>query len=163
MEAQKEDYQWIMNYSQADDCSITNFPESCGASIIDFNYDPPRIIRNQQATMDMDWSNASFFDSDGQLLFYSNNMQISSGEHNPLPNGERISDGVFWEIKSWPNENQELKPRGFSHCSSTSFIPHPTDENAYYSIYLNYEERRITGKVSKYYAVIEKDLSLIHI
>ena len=155
--AQKEDYQWIMNYSQADDCSITNFPESCGASIIDFNYDPPRIIRNQQATMDMDWSNTSFCDSDGQLLFYSNNMQISSGEHTPVPNGERISDGVFWEIKSWPNENQEVKPMGFSFCSSTCIIPQPKDKEAYFNIYVNYEEWNTTARASKYFASLDKD------
>jgi len=153
--SQKEDYQWIMNSSSIDDCSVANYPEFCGASILDFNVDPPAAIRNQEATMDMDWTNASICDKEGQLLFYSNNMRISDGDHEIVANADTISYGIFWDIKSWPNEEGVMQPRGFSKSNAAVFINKPGLENSYYHIYLNYDARPQTGKTTKLLAGID--------
>ena len=77
LSGQKEDYQWIFNFSSVDSCdNFSVLEDQCGASILDFNYLPLRGYRNPRITLDFGETNTSICDSDGQLLFYSNGMAI---------------------------------------------------------------------------------------
>ncbi len=154
--AQKEDHQWMFNrYSVGIDAAV--YPESAGASVLDFNYDPPRYFRDSVATMDLDWTHASVCDEDGQLLLYSNGMRVSRGDHSILTGAERISFGPLWEIRTWPDEFGVEQPYGFQIEYSATFIPVPDSINQFYHIYINYDENVDTGYFTKLYGTIAPD------
>ena len=112
--SQKEDHQWIFNWTSVDDCEqFGTFPEICGASILDFKSLPPRGYRNEEITLDFDQSNASICDDQGQLLLYSNCQAIHGPEHRAIENGDTINYSPRWDRLQWQNENDEWKPSGF--------------------------------------------------
>ena len=60
-QAQKEDFQWIFNWVNLSDCShpINTWGDKCGASIIDFNVDPPKVSHLLGYTLDYRVTNLS--------------------------------------------------------------------------------------------------------
>ena len=129
LSAQREDHQWIFNAWSTDDCSFSNFPKDCNASILDFNIDPPIFYQEISATLDMDWTHASFCDENGNLLLYSNGMSIHGPNHTPIIRGDTISYGPLWNNNTWPNENGDLRPTGFVGTDCAVFVPDPGDED----------------------------------
>lgn len=154
-QAQKEDYQWMSNLWSIDDCSQSNFPENCNASILDFNTDPPTVYREPSATLDMDWTHASICDNDGQLLLYSNGMSIHGSNHTPIIDGDTISFGPNWAKNTWLNENNEIRSRGFLGVNCSVFVPVPDYKNRYYLIYYNFDDFFVNDGIRKLYAEIE--------
>ncbi len=144
-------------FSVGIDSSI--YPEIAGASILDFNYDPPRYYRDSVATMDIDWAHASMCDAEGQLLLYSNGMRISRGDHSILPGAERISYGPRWDLRVWVDEFGVEQPYGFSFPYSNIFVPKPDRPSEYYLLYINYDQTPQTGYSSKWYADIVPDVN----
>ena len=100
--AQKQDHQWIFNWWRIDDCSQSNVPEICGASILDFNQLPPISYRALDITLDIFRTNAIYCNEDGEIQFYSNGQSIFEAIHQPdniihqpLLNGEIINYTVI--------------------------------------------------------------------
>jgi len=84
-EGQKEDHQWLFNWSSVDSCDLySTIGERCGASVLDFNTLPPGSYRDEAITLDMGETNASICDTSGVLLYYSNGMTIHSGRHQSV-------------------------------------------------------------------------------
>ena len=94
--AQKEDHQWLFGFLVDETWEPEWLADSTwGASTIDFNYSPPKIYYDSTRIIDFRGANASFCDSSGNLLLYTNGQAI----YNPL--GDIIADsinyGTFWQ------------------------------------------------------------------
>ena len=77
--SQKEDYNWVFgSISIVDyDNSETNpWGESAIPTIFTFNTDPPSFFQSKEITLDIDYTNATYSNSKGELLLYSNGMSI---------------------------------------------------------------------------------------
>lgn len=153
--AQKEDYQWVFNWTSIDNVWMS---DDAGASILDFNVDPPIFYRNERLTLDLDLSNASICNKEGQLLFFSNQQAIQQGNGDPVINGDTINFGPNWQKFVWPNEHDQLKPTGFSHPQGIGVISRPEHmDSTYYILYMNSDEYLDTNKLRMLYAIIEKE------
>jgi len=137
--AQNEDHMWIFNWWRVDDCSESNFPEFCNASILDFNELPPVIYRNESITLDVQECHSSVCDGYGKLLFYSNGQSIHGSKHLPIINGEKINYSPKWEWLTWENENGDVKPTGFRYPQGVGFFKIPGVDSNYLALYHNYE------------------------
>lgn len=132
--AQKEDHQWIFNFWRLDDCSQSNFPEFCNASILDFNVDPPAFFRAEEATLELHYTHSAICDENGELLLYTNGMSIHGADHNLIINGDTISFGPLWANNTWLNENDEVRTQGFLGIDCAGFVPVPHNPEFYYLI-----------------------------
>jgi len=139
---QKEDHQWIFNWTSADD--LTDWPE-LGASVLDFNTLPPRAYRAEEITLDMGPTNASICDAQGALMYYSNGMAVHSGRHQPVIAGDTIAYVSGWHTLVWPNEHGEPRSAGHNYIQSVGFVPKPDDPDSVYVIYENYTSKWTTG------------------
>ena len=126
--AQKEDYQWVFHH-QDFGCDSSSYGEYCGASILDFNYDPPKVKKNIELTLDLFRTYALMCDEDGQLLFYSNGQSIHNSQGQAINNGEQISYGPKWEEFTWRNELGEKKPIGFRFNNSALIMRNFADND----------------------------------
>jgi len=137
--SQKEDHQWIFNFTSIDDVSM--YPDF-GACILDFNQLPPRGVLSSEITLDMGECHASLCDEDGNLRVYSNGQSIHGSNHNPVINGDTINFSPKWSWLLWENENGELKPSGFRGAQAVGFIPQP-ETDTILAFYHNYENHNV--------------------
>ena len=68
LNAQKHDYNWVTGYE-------FNAPDPFGNMRIDFNYSPPKVVK-ENLKMNFQSCRGSFSDSSGNLLFYTNGIRI---------------------------------------------------------------------------------------
>ena len=155
LQAQKDDHQWIFNAWRIDDCSQSNFPEVCNASIIDFNVDPPVFFRAEEAYLDLHNTHTSLCDIDGELMLYSNGMSIHGSDHMPITNGDTISFGTRWPNNTWLNENGEVRTQGFTGIDCAVFVAVPGNSELIYLIYYNFDNFSQNNAFDKYYAIID--------
>jgi len=142
--AQKEDFQWIFNFSSVDSCdNFSVLEDQCGASVLDFSSLPPIAYRNEKVTLDMFECHASICDQDGQLMLYSNGQSIHGSNHSPVINGDTINFSPKWSWLLWENENGELKPTGFRSVQAVGFIPQP-ETDTILALYHNYENHELS-------------------
>jgi hypothetical protein len=167
--AQKEDFQWIFNWTRVDD--LMDWPD-LGATVIDFAFDPPLIERNEKITLDFLEEQALICDQNGQLLLYSNAQSVHGPDHMPIVNGDTINFGPNWLRFAWENEHDELKPFGFAFSNCIGIIPIPLKINEFLVLYLNFENFKEIGFKLKFakaifsqplnkYELIEKDKNLL--
>ena len=117
---QKEDHQWVFNWASRDDLSA--YPDA-GASILDFNYLPPRAYKNEDITLDIQETNSFYADENGQLLLYTNGQAVYGANHKAITNGDTINYGRIWDIWTWKNEHDEVSSVGFRIEQGISIIP----------------------------------------
>ena len=134
--AQKEDYNWILNFSNLDSNVVDS--EWIG-SVINFNTLPPNFYRKSSITLDFRKTNAITSDSTGKIQFYSNGQAIYGADHEPIINGDTINYSPKWDWLTDPNEFGEIKPTGFKIQQLLTIIPWPDDENRWMVLYQNYE------------------------
>ena len=137
--AQKEDFQWLFNASSIDNCMAHPLDSICGATVLDFNYDPPKYYRNREITLDMDHANASVCDDEGQLLLYSNQQAVHGPDHQAIINGDTINYGPKWPEFTWPNENGDWMPSGYRFTQGVGILPRPGRSDEYYIVYFNFD------------------------
>ena len=68
LSGQKEDHQWIYHFGAID---TVEFPFAA-ASVLDFNFLPPKAVLRNEILIFMSESHASVCDENGELLLYSN-------------------------------------------------------------------------------------------
>jgi len=154
---QKEDYQWIFNWSNVDSCDLNSvLGEKCGASLLDFNTLPPSFYRNEKITLDMSACNASICDENGNLLFYSNGQSIYGSKHIPIINGDTINYSPKWEWLTWDNENGETRPSGLRYAQAVGLFQVPNQDSLFYALYTNYEDND-QGRYALWQSVISKN------
>jgi PKD repeat protein len=89
--SQYEDRVWLMGYESGPDTTF-------GTTMMDFNFDPVKIVYIPEQTLNIDGLFAGISDSTG-ILLYTNGMQIRNKSYEIVPGGDTISFGPFWE--SW--------------------------------------------------------------
>ena len=175
LQAQKEDYQWIFNWSRIDSCDqFSVLGENCGATLLDFNYDPPQVYREEKITLDFSESNAVICDDEGQLLLYSNQQALYDFNHIPAINGDTINfgNGSDWSRFVWENENGEPRPNGYQLSQAIGIIPFPTKRDSFIVLYNNLDNNDFFSTKILYsiaaiddirdrFVIIEKDIELI--
>ncbi len=111
--AQKYDYHWISNYSAIPNNSL-NF---------DFNI-TPTTISSETIPMPILFANISMSDFDGNLLFYSNGIQVMNAENELMENGDSLN---------WCDLTEDYYGQGIV-SSSFMGIPAPGSDSLYYLI-----------------------------
>lgn len=141
--AQKEDHQWLFNWTRIDDCSLwpDTLPDVCGATVLDFNSLPPIAYKDTAITLDVKECSSTICDLDGQLMLYTNAQSVHGAEHQPIINGDTINFGPRWDWLTWENEHGEVKPSGYRIPQGALFVPIPESKQDYLLLYENYELR----------------------
>lgn len=107
--AQKEDYVWVMG-------NLNNpIDSSYAASTIDFNYDPPKI-ELRHTFYPQSWVSTSICNEDGELLLYSNGIDIYNEKDEIIQNGS-----AFQSVLNFPN--------GFPMSQGTLIVPVSDDKS----------------------------------
>ena len=127
--AQLNDNMWLFN--QLDSNSFQ----------MDFRQTPPLVTIGKK--MKMVFSNASFSDDDGNLLFYSNGIILNNQLNQLMENGDSLNVGYWADvIGTIPVRN------------SAFFLPKPNDST---QVFLLYVFPEISGSLTKvYYALLDK-------
>jgi len=88
----KHDYNWIVGYD-----STPATPEGEG-TIFDFN-DSPILIDFLPIDINMEQTNITCSDKEGNLIFYSNGCSIYNADHELMENGDGINPGQVHDIQ----------------------------------------------------------------
>ncbi len=140
VEAQKEDYNWvfgainIVDYDNPD----SEWGEGAIPTILTFNTDPPSFFQSREITLDMNYTNCTYSNADGQLLLYSNGMSIHGFDHEPIINGDTISYGPVWNTFVSTTDIGTNEPRGFRLVDGAVFFKQPSSDDIYI-LYTNFE------------------------
>ena len=125
--SQKEDYVWIFGY---DSNLYTAGNESY---IFDYNKgSSPEGISNV-IPLWIRGNNASICDSEGNLLFYTNGCHIANANHEIMPNGSGINEGVFLE------EFRQDTCAHYPGIQDIIILPDPAYINGYYLLHKTIE------------------------
>lgn len=89
--AQKHDYNWIFGYATYPDEPNAN------GNIINFSGDTVSISVFRK-NIDMDFYNATYSDSSGQLKFWSNGCELYGADNDILENGDTLNPGIVYDV-----------------------------------------------------------------
>ncbi len=95
------------------------------------------IYYDSLITMDFAGTNSSICDRDGNLLMYTNGMQIHGSDHKPILNGDTIAYSDLWEFWSIDEyyENGEDWVSGLPIVQGTLMLPLSDSEDEFIVIY----------------------------
>ena len=102
---QKNDYIWFISLSDT------------LAAEIDFNEGLP-VVTHKPSIFDISSTNASFSDDLGNLLFYTNGLQINNQLNGLVENGDSINAGFI---------ANQITQGGYNVISGAFFLPYPED------------------------------------
>lgn len=143
--SQKEDYIWLFGYGGWS--GNPNF----GDVFLDFSTSPPELLKDIRE-LNLDLTNASICDENGDLLLYSNGISISNGQHEIIENGEYLNYGHY------VNNDQE---DGYRVGQGAFFIQSPKSKSQFYLIHVGREiktnpmgDSYVTG-VALYYTLVD--------
>ncbi len=141
LNAQKHDYNWVTGYEY-------NAPDPFGNMRIDFNYSPPKVVK-ENLKMNFQSCRGSFSDSSGNLLFYTNGIRIHNKNRQLMDRGDSINPGQVW------NNSQEY---GYVASYPLVALPLPKADNIYYFFHTDiYLGGIVTQTYTKhfYYTIID--------
>ncbi|MBS1683243.1 MAG: hypothetical protein JSS76_00705 [Bacteroidetes bacterium] len=117
--SQKEDYVWLSGYHSGAlyDSTIHHY---FAIDKIDFNSSPPRVSLDTDITINFDASVVSFSDSNGNLLFYSNGIEIRNKWDEVIQNSRPMNDG--WVDNVY---NPSILSYGYPHAEAIMALPVP--------------------------------------
>lgn len=126
--AQKNDYMWLQGYDSYGgyDAHLGLY---FGNPVMNFNYSPVQITRDSLA-MFFNWTNTSFSDSNGNLLFYTNGAYIANSLGDSIENGDSINWGI-WMAEIDPSHGSE----GYLTKDGIYALQSLTNSNQYYIIH----------------------------
>ena len=114
--SQKHDYYWPMGYKTP--FSDTTF----GRTVIDFREDPP-LIYKEDRELNFRSTMSSYCDSIGNLMFYTNGLQVMGSDHEEIENGGNLNTGYYANIDY---------SAGYKVLQSTIFLPKPSTDDTLY-------------------------------
>ncbi len=126
-DAQKEDYTWVLGY---DKDFFEPSPTILGLMEISFDNNTIEITENEVGLM-MDLTVANICDKNGEMLFYTNGMEIAGSDHEIIENGTGINSGRAsddWTLLG--------KPMGYRIQQSAIILPDPGKQDEYYTFHL---------------------------
>jgi hypothetical protein len=129
------DYWWQIGYA-----SNPDFLEFGGT---DFNFhENPVALSYNYRSLNIQETNASICDENGDLLFYTNGLAICNRFGDTITNGAGLNPGVFADINGmW----------GYSAGNGAFVLPDPGNENQYYLIHETYDNYPEGGTVTSFY------------
>ncbi len=86
--SQNHDYVWLTGYDSF------NANQDFGGTVIDFNQEPPYIYREDRE-MNINTTLASYYDSLGNMLLYTNGIRIANKNHEYIEGGDSLNIGSF--------------------------------------------------------------------
>ncbi len=119
---QKEDYHWILGYNLFKPTSDTTY----GRCEFIFSDISRKIIKSQNTINKLDFTNASISDSLGNLLFYTNGLEVYNRNYQVMPNGDDLNPGEF------ATNNEDL---GYTLIGGAIILPWPDHNNMYFIIH----------------------------
>ncbi len=111
--AQNHDYYWPMGYDSF--YSDTAY----GRTVIDFRDDPVSIYREDRA-LNFRSTMASFCDSTGNLMFYTNGVQLIGSDHERIGDGDSLNTGYYAGLDY---------SSGYKVVQSEFFLPKPGNKD----------------------------------
>ena len=117
--AQKQDFQWLYGYN-------SQFSEPTGGCILDFNYEPP-ILYEQERDLNFDVTVTSTCDIEGNLLFYSNGINIHNHLGVLVENGDSLNPSLV---------ANEFFNQGYPILQSITTLESPLDFNIYHIFHI---------------------------
>ncbi len=125
---QKQDYVWLSGYESG--AGIDSFTgKMFGTTVLDFNTSPPSVLFDT-LKMNFDFTNISYCDSDGNLLFYSNGVHIRNRLDEKIENSDSMNAGyVMFEL--YPGMLRE----GYRLAQGIIALEDPANKNSYYIIH----------------------------
>ena len=122
LQAQNHDYNWQHGQFYPNSPNRRHFA-------IDFNEEPPATYQEDRE-LNIDATVASMCDSTGNLLFYTNGIQIANFDHEVMENGDSLNPGSI--ANSWYNS-------GYPAVQSEIILPWPNQINKYFLFHLAVE------------------------
>ncbi len=116
---EKRDFIWLTGYSSNPDIQIV------GGTRFDFNSLPPQLSYEYRE-MDFDITNAAICDTAGNLLFYTNGIEIHNVAGELMENGDGLNPDPYTEI--WAD-------RGYPLYQGALVLAIPDSSNQYYLIH----------------------------
>ena len=125
---QKQDYIWLSGYESG--AGIDSFTgKMFGTTVLDFN-SSNRTIRFDTLKMNFDFTNVSYCDSDGNLLFYSNGVHIRNSLDEKIENSDTMNAGyLMFEV--YPGMLRD----GYRLAQGIIVLEDPANRNNYYLIH----------------------------
>jgi len=138
--AQIQDNIWLFGTSSVDTFVLDY---QWGNTTVDFSNIEPRFYYNQEISMDFSGANASICDEEGNLILYSNGMQIMGPENVPILHGDTIAYSNYWENwvqKDWFPDGSDWVT-GFPLIQDIVLLP--ISNKRFFALY---KKRRIDGE-----------------
>jgi len=144
--AQKEDYFWIFGYDNSPPVGNNE------TYYFDFNKGSSPVADAGLSPLWIRGNNASICDQYGNLLFYTNGCHVADSNHEIMPNGSGINEGVFLE------EFRQDTCAHYPGIQDVLILPDPADEKGYYLLHktIEFDEEVFVNNVKYSYI----DLSL---
>ncbi|MBL7778586.1 MAG: T9SS type A sorting domain-containing protein [Chitinophagales bacterium] len=138
---QKNDYVWLQGYrSEIGYDSIQQV--WYGITFMDFNQQPVAKYYDSLG-ISLDQTNTSFSSDDGNLLFYSNCVDVYNSLHNIIENGDSINwGGVITQV------NPGIAVYGYRHEQGMYAFASPSGHNQYFLV--NIFPDTISGEIARY-------------
>lgn len=142
--AQKHDYNWIFGYATYPDEPNAN------GNIVDFSGDTVSISVFKK-NIDMDFYNATYSDSEGQLKFWSNGCELYGADNEILENGDTLNPGLVYDAFCEDQFTQSY----VSAYQSMICLPDLEDENRVY-VFHKWEPWDLLNNFHRmYYSVLD--------
>jgi len=135
--------------------NITDSGFRYGKIKLDFTDIDPRVVYDSTITMSFRGANASLSSSEGDLLMYTNGMQIFGEDHQPITGGDTIAYSEYWD--HWVLEDfigEEDYILGFPIIQSIIILP---INDRYFCLYnlidendSNYKRNRLAYSIIEY-------------
>ncbi|MEZ4930780.1 MAG: PKD domain-containing protein [Saprospiraceae bacterium] len=124
LSSQNHDYYWPMGYASFN--SDTTF----GRTVIDFNEEPPLVYREDRNPY-IDATVASYCDTSGTMVYYTNGSQILNSDHEIVPNGNNLNTGPY----AISNGNA-----GYRVPNSEFFLPMPGHKDSLLLVHISIDD-----------------------
>lgn len=155
--AQKQDHIWLFGMSEEDNVLQEYRDDTTfGATTIDFNFEPPKVLYDPDRIWDVRGSNASLSDQNGNLLLYTNGQSILNGDH------EIVEDTINYS-QHWDNWTYvymgEVIISGLPSIQGAFILPMPDNKDSIFVFYQQWNTQILKGFKLLYSTVVRNNLS----
>ena len=123
----KQDYFWILNNDARHDGA-----EAYAFDFSDIKDSIPKSI-NKYVPVSFSGNNASICDKEGNLLFYTNGCHVADANHEIMPNGSGLNDGI------WVEEFMQDTCGEYGGTQNVTILNDPNSDLGYYILHKSIE------------------------
>lgn len=130
--SQKNDYVWLSGYMGDTSGFIGYYPPAgfyFGTTTIDFHFSPEKIEWDSTRRMNFDYTNTSFCDSSGNLMFYTNGVYIANSLDEKIENSDTLNAGIYYDFYPF------ARKFGYRAKQGIVALPSPSNENQYFLLH----------------------------